>query len=331
MAFALTGLLAGASEARASTLIYINDGLTGDLWEYDSGNNYSERLVGTYGTTVDVPGFGPFFGAAFSISSGPAANTIYYTSYNGTGYGLSTVDVVTGDSADIGGNVAGNTLGEGRDGWLYTSSGGADLVRVNPATGATVVVGTGTYGYAGDIAVDPTNNQDMYGAVMVPGTTVIATYDYGNGQVYEQYDSLGVALVRINRFTGAQTLVGMTGVGVSADPMGSPASIFGLGFALDGTLFATGPTTSTYDPGTQTYSYSSTIYTIDTLTGLATAVHSVNYAAYDMATQPYATQETPIDNPPAFQPPGTGAVPEPMTLGLVGLGAAAAAVRSRRA
>jgi hypothetical protein len=238
----------GAASAGPTTLIYINSS-SGDLYSYDSANAYAETLIAT--------GAG-----AYSISSGPAANTLYI---QGVGASLSTYNLVTNTQTAVGGSVPGNALGEGRDGLLYAGS-GTSLYSVNPLDGASTLIGGGAWSYAGDIAVDPTALLDMYGAVATGG---------------------GVALVKINKATGAQTLIGNFGVS---------GSIFGLGFALDGTLFATGPDALG----------GSGIYTVDKSTGAASLVHSLRYEAFDMATQPFETKEP---NP----------VPEPASLALVGL------------
>jgi len=317
MAIALAGLLAGASEARASTLIYVIDGATGEIWSYDSANGFAESYVATVG--YPVPEYG-FFSGAYSMSSGPAANTLYITASNWSAdlptYNLLTLDLTTGVVHEVGGDVSGNALGEGRDGWLYEGR-GAELHRVNPLNGATILVGAGANGYAGDLAVDPTNIENMYGAVNVYGTTPINFYyDTDGTLIFTEYEFLGTHLALVDRHTGAQTLIG--NFGLTAND-----SIWGLGFSLDGTLYATGPSSA----GGET----SAIFTINKLTGAATVVRGLDYYAYDMATQPFTFQEPEIENPPEFQPPGTGAVPEPMTLGLAGLGAAAAAVRVRRA
>lgn len=257
-----TALLASVSTAHAipTTLIYINSG-GGALYSYDSGNAYAETLVA--GST-----------GAFSISSGPAANTIYIQSGGGA---LSTYNVMSNVQTSVGGSVPGNALGEGRDGFLYAGS-GASLYQVDPNTGISTLVGGGLYSYAGDIAVDPTDLSAMYGAVLTGG---------------------GVSLAKINKTTGAQTLVGSFGLGSSTD-------IWGLGFSLDGLLYAAGPTSG-----------GGGIFTVDKGTGAAALVHSLTYAPYDMATQPFEVDE-----------PTT--VPEPTTLMLISLGLAGLALRKRK-
>ena len=253
------GLVAGvlmamgvtSANANPMTMIYINSG-GGALYSYDSSNNYSETLVSA--ST-----------GAFSISSGPQANTIYIQG----GGGLSTYNLNTNSQSLVGGSVPGNALGEGRDGFLYAGS-GAGLYQVNPNNGASTFIGSGGYFYAGDIAVDPTDLSKMYGAVST-GT--------------------GVSLALVNKSSGAQTLIGSFNLGLTDN-------VWGLGFALDGTLFAAGPTAGGGE-----------IFTINKLTGAATAVHALSYQPYDMATQPFTVAES--------------AVPEPASLALLGLGLAA--------
>lgn len=250
----LAGILltcAPSANANPITLIYINSS-GGALYSYDAGNSYAESLIA--GST-----------GAFSISSGPLANTIYIQSGGGS---LSTYDLIGNTQTAVGGSVPGNAFGEGRDGNLYAGS-GASLYRVNPNNGLSTFIGSGTYGYAGDIAVDPTDLTAMYGAVS---------------------DGGGVSLVKVDKNTGGQTLIGSFNLGAGA-------SIFGLGFSLDGILYATGPTGSGGE-----------IYTVSKTTGAATGVRGLSYQPYDMATQPFEVNES--------------TVPEPATLALVGLGLA---------
>lgn len=255
-------LVTGTSTASATptTLIYINSS-AGDLYSYDPSNSYAQT-----GIALST--------GAFSISSGPAANTIYIQSGSGL---LSTYNLMSNVQSGGVGFVPGNALGEGRDGFLYAGS-GTDLYRVSPVTGVSTLIGSGTNGYAGDLAVDPTSLTDLYGAVDAPGG--------------------GVSLVKVNKATGAQSTPLSFGL-----PSGT--SIFGLGFALDGTLYAAGPIAGGGE-----------IYTVNKTTGLANAVHMVTYQPFDMATQPFAVNES--------------TVPEPNALALVALGFAALAFSRRK-
>lgn len=217
------------------TSIYINSA-GGRIYKYDSANWSLETVV--------VANTG-----AFSISSGPAANTLYLQISNFNSGPLDAYDVVTRALTSKGGSVPGNAFGEGRDGFLYAGS-GTSLYRIDPSNGSATHVGDGTYGFAGDIAVDPTTDV-MYGAV--------------EGR-------WGVELAILNRTTGGQTTVGALGVSTT---------IWGLGFSMNGDLFAAGPNSSG----------GGSIYRINKATGAATSVRSLNYEPYDMATQPYTVNE----------------------------------------
>src|SRR5256885_8539941 len=124
---------AGVTTAHAgpTTLIYVNDYSGGKIYSYDAGNSYAESLV------ASIP-------AVFSMSSGPAANTLYMQ----RGTGLYTYDLVANTQTTVGGFLTGNALGEGRDGSLYAGN-GSTLSRVNPNTGFSTTIGSGAYGYAG--------------------------------------------------------------------------------------------------------------------------------------------------------------------------------------
>lgn len=227
-----------AAMAAPATLIYINSG-AGDIFSYDTSNAYLQSTVAT-GT------------GTFSMSSGPAGNTLYLQ----VGGELQTLNLTTLTISNVGGAVPGNALGEGRDGSLYAGA-GTQLHRVDPLTGLSTLVGSGLFGYAGDIAVDPTNVSRMFGAVVT---------------------NSGVQLALIDKLTGGQTLVGAFGVA---------GDIWGLGFALDGTLYAAGPTA----PG------AGAIFTVDKTTGAATFARALDYQPFDMATQPFERQENRIPEP----------------------------------
>lgn len=265
--------LAVTSSAHAipTTLIYINDS-AGAIYAYDAANAYSETLVAAAATT-----------RAFSMSSGPAANTLYIQQDDGD---LLTYNVVTHATTYIGGNVLGNAFGEGRDGSLYSGTQFGGFYKVNPSNGVSMAAGGSPYGYAGDLAVDPTDLGSMYAAI-----------SYSNA----------VALARVDKSNGMHTIIGSFG-------LGSGASIFGLGFSLDSTLYATGPTAA-----------GGGIYTVDKTTGAALHVRSLSYTPYDMATQPFDVSESEV--PVTQAPPAQ--VPEPAPLALTAVGLLALALRKR--
>jgi hypothetical protein len=177
------------------TYIYINSG-GGSIYRYDSANWSLETEV------VRSTG-------AFSISSGPRANTLYLQISSFSSGPLEMYDLVTRSLTHVGGDVPGNAFGEGRNGFLYAGS-GYGLYRVDPNSGSSTYVGDGRWGYAGDLAVDPTSDI-LYGAVEGQWT---------------------VDLVVVDRASGDQRVVG---------PLGVSGDIWGLGFSRNGDLFAAGP------------------------------------------------------------------------------------------
>ncbi len=201
---------------------------------------------------------------AFSISSGPLANTLYLQmgSYFSAGP-LKTLDLVSRTLRHVGGDVPGNALGEARNGFLFAGS-GVETYRIDPTTGRSTYIGDGDYPYAGDFAVDPTTNV-LYGSV--------------SGR-------RGVTLVTVDRATGRQTQVG---------PLGLARDIWGMGFSLNGELFAAGPSGSGRG----------TIYAVNKATGGATAARALSFEPFDMATQPYVRPEH-EEWPPAPGPGGSG-------------------------
>ena len=147
-----------AAMAAPATLIYINNG-AGDIFSYDTSNAYAQSTV-AIGT------------GTFSMSSGPAGNTLYLQ----VGGELQTLNLTTSTISIVGGAVPGNALGEGRDGSLYAGA-GTELYRVDPLNGLSTLVGSGVFGYAGDIAVDPTDVSRMFGAVTTGTGAQLALID----------------------------------------------------------------------------------------------------------------------------------------------------------
>ncbi|HVY60611.1 MAG TPA: hypothetical protein VHF22_03110 [Planctomycetota bacterium] len=239
-----------APSAQPFIHIYTNSS-DGTIFEYDI-TDWSKETVVVRGT------------GAFSISSGPLANTLYLQlASSGFPYGpLTTYNLVTHQWGNEYGGVNGDAFGEGRNGLLYSGD-GVSFYSVDPASGSSRYVGDGQYTDAGDIAVDPTTTV-MYAAV---------------------YGPRGISLCTVNRGTGAQAIVGS--LGVSGD-------IWGLGFSDNGNLFACGPNGQG----------GGAIYQIDKGSGHATAVKSLSYEPYDMATQPYSVPE---DQWPSQAPAGVAA------------------------
>lgn len=260
-------MMAATTVVTAQTTVFFNDG-SGNLYQYNSQTWTGSEIFQFAGSALQNSSVG----SPYSISAGPLANTIYMTTSDGI---LTTFNTTTLQTSVIGGSgLYGNAFGEGRDGYLYMGN-GSELYQVDPATGSYVAVGSGAYQYAGDIAVNPLNTALMYGAVIG--------------------DNADVWLATIDRATGAQTLIGDTGLD------GEVNGIYGIGFDSAGDLFGAGA-------GEEVYQFSLS-------TGAATAVAELPFVPYDMATQPYTFNEP---------------TPEPATLAFVGFGAAAVFVYRRR-
>jgi hypothetical protein len=88
-----------------------------------------------------------------------------------------------------------------------------------------------------------------------------------------------VWLASVDRSSGTQTLIGDTG-------LQAPDGVYGIGFASDGTLFATGP-----------HSGGGGIWSLNLISGVATLQTTIAFAPLDMATQPMPVAETPIPEP----------------------------------
>jgi hypothetical protein len=155
------------------------------------------------------------FTGAHDISAGPEDNTLYLIA---TGFQQPLYRYVIGSPTPvlIGGNVIGNSLGEGRDGFIYMGGGG--FGRVDPSTGVVTVLNPFLF-FAGDIATSPEGI--TYGVL-------------GSG-----------ALVSIDRGTGLETPIGQLST-----------SFYGLAFTLDGrmwgvsgaVLYRIDPTTAAFTP-----------------------------------------------------------------------------------
>ena len=231
---------------QSQTYVYLNDG-SGNLYQYDSSTWTGSKIFDYASSSIYGAGQQPW-----SISAGPAANTIYMSLIGGQ---LATFDVTSKAVAVVGGaGLGGAALGEGRDGFLYMGL-NSDLMRITPATGSSVLLGSGAYSYAGDLAVNPLNSTLLYGTVLGP-----------NNDVW---------LATVDRNDGAQTLIGDTGIT-------SPNSVWGIGFSADGTLYAGGPDLT-----------AGAIWSLDLSTGAATLQTALPFAPYDMATQPLLVSETP--------------------------------------
>ena len=100
--------------------------------------------------------------------------------------------------------------------------------------------------------MNPSNNLSAYGLAINPVTGIM--YATGGG-------NQSTALFTINKNTGAETFVGLSGGQCCTSPFGF--NMYGIGFRGDGTLFANG---LTLDNGT------SHLYTLNLASGLATDI-----------------------------------------------------------
>ncbi|TWT45790.1 hypothetical protein RAS1_22230 [Phycisphaerae bacterium RAS1] len=168
---------------------------------------------------------------AFNLAAGASAGNIYVSNQ------LSQLFAVNIGSTNLLGLAPPHlALGEGRDGWLYSGV-GATIARVHPGTAASTFIGGGPEPWAGDVATEPWTGT-LYGAT-------------NSGR-----------LVRVNKTTGAQTIIGTHG-----------KTFWGIGFALDGRLFAC--CTDGF------------IYRINTVNGMVTPIFNIGFAGGDMASQPW--------------------------------------------
>lgn len=127
-------------------------------------------------------------------------------------------------------------------GALDSDTGTTRLFKINRFTGGVTV-------FAG---MNPTNNLSAYGLAINPLTGIM--YATGGG-------NQSTALFTINKNTGAETFVGLSGGQCCVSPFGF--NMYGLGFRSDGTLFANG---ITLDDG------SSTLYSLNLANGHATII-----------------------------------------------------------
>jgi hypothetical protein len=127
-------------------------------------------------------------------------------------------------------------------GALDSDTGTTRLFIINRFTGAVTV-------FAG---MNPTNNLSGYGMSLNPVTGIM--YATGGG-------NQSTALFTINKNTGAETFVGLSGGQCCVSPFGF--QMYGIGFRSDGTLFANG---ITLDDG------ASTLYSLNLADGHATII-----------------------------------------------------------
>lgn len=113
----------------------------------------------------------------FNAAGGPLANTPYVTS----GASLYLYDFAANTASLIGGSVPGNSMG-GAGGTLYSGAGGS-LYSVNQSNGISTLIGSGSGGYAGDLAGI---GSTLYGSIVA-----------GSGS----------SLVKVNQLTGAQSVI----------------------------------------------------------------------------------------------------------------------------
>src|SRR3954447_796260 len=204
---------------------------------------------------------------ALALFAAPAmASPIVYVVNGSQQFG--TVDLRTGAFQQIGPNmpVASTGLVSRPDGSLLTLANDGYLTSINPATGATSVIGaTGLAdctSAASPCGPGSANNLAMLGA------TLYAT-DAGN------------SLYTVNASTGAATLIGPTGIpGFTINPLiPNPDGTFNFVastlFGAEGSLYSTFGTL-TFDPSTSppttTPVIAPNVYRINPNTGIATVV-----------------------------------------------------------
>jgi hypothetical protein len=256
---------------------------------------------------------------AFALSA--SADPLLYVSTAEGKFG--TLDPATGAFNQIGPTLS-DPLGGlvlGPNGYEGVSFSG-NLDSVNPATGAVSVIGaTGLGGYA------------LCTAVL--GGTVYATDFYGN-------------LYTVNQMTGAASLIGYTGIPsvpaylkILGSNLGDDESFFGI----NGKLYAT---FDVFNVSTEKAVFGPELYQIDPTTGVATilgstslyidAVAEVDGTVYAFAagdqelSLDLATGKTTFirDYEPAALIFGAAPTPEPVSLGLAGVGMVAISVFCRR-
>jgi hypothetical protein len=271
-----------------------------------------------------------------------SADTLVYVVNGNNQFG--TVDLVTGTFQQIGPNTpeGESGLAPGPHGSLLTLTFSGNLDSINPATGATSVVGpTGLADCSMPASPCGPTSANTLGGV---GGTTYAT-DFANN------------LYTINPLTGAATLIGPTGIPaipfipLTTNPDGSfdfyDEGLFGFGGQLYATFDA-----ATFNPMTFVITpvIAPNLYRIDSSTGLATLVApttlglgatvNVNGTFYSFSDS--VSQVVSLDlangnttfvsnfDPAAGIIDGASPVPEPASIALTGMGIASILVCRRR-
>jgi PEP-CTERM motif len=270
------------------------------------------------------------------------AGTLVYGINESNQFG--TLDISSGKFSQIGPDMleAGGELVAGPNGSLLTLAISGNLESINPATGATAIIGA-------------TGLDDCTAPGSPCGPTSAAVLSEIGGTIYAT--DLSNNLYTVNPATGAATMKGPTGVPplpfrlLDINPDGSQNAFDETLFVAGGSLYETfDAITIDFSSFTFTPVIPAALYRIDPATGLATlvgptalnlngavnvngTVYADNAATNQMVTIDPANGHTSVvsDLDPAVGLlSGASPTPEPASLALAGIGIAALVVFGRR-